>query len=436
MGVEALKKTENGTEHLVVISYDAFSEDNWEAASRLPNLAELINNGAYNTKLKSVYPTLTYVAHTTMVTGVNADKHGVLHNNPLQPFIPEEDQNWFWFRRDVKVPTIYDAAGKSGMKTAAILWPVTGKAAIKYNIPEIKAVRKENQALKVLKNGSPLFTLGMEMRFGKYRKGTQQPYLDDFTSRCASDTIRRRKPGLLMLHFIELDDAKHRFGTDSPEVGQAIMHMDRRIGEIMAAVREAGILKDTTFIVLGDHGQINTVYLVRLNKLFKEEGLIEDKGGSFEWRAYLQSAGGSAYLHIRQGDADAEKKALAVLEKCKEDDRYGIERLYSGADLRKQRIHPSVRYMLEAKAGYCFDDELEGPVIEAPDDHGQKRANHGYHPDKPDYRCALIVSGERIEKGPIPGEVDMTDIAPTMARILRLPFDHTDGRPLEEIFRN
>ena len=51
--------------HLVVISYDAFSEDNWEKASRLPNLSRLIKSGAFSTKLKSVYPTLTYVVHTS-----------------------------------------------------------------------------------------------------------------------------------------------------------------------------------------------------------------------------------------------------------------------------------------------------------------------------------------------------------------------------------
>jgi len=62
------KMSKGKAKHLVVISYDAFSEDNWEKASRLPNLSRLIKNGAFSTKLKSVYPTLTYVVHTTMMT--------------------------------------------------------------------------------------------------------------------------------------------------------------------------------------------------------------------------------------------------------------------------------------------------------------------------------------------------------------------------------
>src|SRR5450756_582145 len=93
--------------HLIVISYDAFSEENWERASQYPNLKQLIKNGAYSTKLSSVYPTLTYVVHTTMVTGVYPDQHGIIHNNHFEPFVKEKDLSWYWFRREIKTPTIY-----------------------------------------------------------------------------------------------------------------------------------------------------------------------------------------------------------------------------------------------------------------------------------------------------------------------------------------
>jgi hypothetical protein len=55
------------------------------------------------------------VVHTTIATGVHPDKHGIHHNNPLQPFVKEEDQRWFWFREAVKAPTIYDAVRKEGI---------------------------------------------------------------------------------------------------------------------------------------------------------------------------------------------------------------------------------------------------------------------------------------------------------------------------------
>lgn len=179
--------------HLIVISYDAFSEDQWEMASRFPNLSKLIKNGAHSNQLKSVYPTLTYVVHTTIATGVYPDKHGIHHNNPFQPFVKEKEQSWFWFRNAIKVPTIYDAAREHNMSTAGILWPVSGKSSIQYNIPEIRAINNENQALKVLKSGSPLYCIEMELKYGRLRKGIEQPYLDDFTTKCAMETIKRKK---------------------------------------------------------------------------------------------------------------------------------------------------------------------------------------------------------------------------------------------------
>jgi predicted AlkP superfamily pyrophosphatase or phosphodiesterase len=421
--------------HLIVISYDAFSEDNWAKARELPNLSQLIKNGAYSTQLKSVYPTLTYVVHTTMVTGVYPDKHGIYHNNPLQPFVSEKDQSWFWFKRDVKVPAVYDAVKKRGMKSAGILWPVTGKAEIRYNIPEIRAIKKENQALKILKNGSPFYSIGMEKKFGKLRKGIKQPYLDNFTTRCAIDTIKRKKPNLLLMHLIDLDDAKHEYGTDSPQIGEVILRMDKRIGDVVEVVRAAGMIDDTVFMVVGDHGQINVRYKVRLNQLLKEQGLIYEENHELRWRAYIQNAGGSAYLHLKENDYEAEQLALDVLRKAMTEDSYGIERLYNKEELKSLHAPSTASYMIEAKAGYCFSDGLKGAVVTDLEEQGIKYATHGFSPDKPDYKCNLVISGACINDNYQLGDIQMVDIAPTIAEILGVDFKSCDGRSLKEIFR-
>lgn len=102
--------------YVIVVSYDAFSKDNWESAASKPNLAKLIERGASTNLLKSVYPTLTYVIHSSYVTGVYPDRHGVFHNNPFQPFVPEDDQKWHWFRSDIQAPTVYEAARKKDLQ--------------------------------------------------------------------------------------------------------------------------------------------------------------------------------------------------------------------------------------------------------------------------------------------------------------------------------
>ena len=421
--------------HVIVISYDAFSEDNWEMAKSLPNLSKLIKNGAVSTKLRSVYPTLTYTVHTTIVTGVHSDKHGIFHNNPFQPFVEEKNQIWFWYQDAIKVPTLYDLAKKKGLSTAGLLWPVSGKSSIKYNLPEIHALKNENQSLKVLKGGSPLFCLGLELKYGRYRKGIQQPNLDDFTTLCTVDTIKTKKPNLLLIHLIDLDDAKHSFGTDSKEVKEAILRMDIRLGRIMDAIEDAGIKKDTTLFIIGDHSQINVKYKVALNNLLKEKGLIFEEKGEVKWRACLQSTGGAAYLHIKEGDLEAETVAYTVLKDAMQKGNYGIEHIYSREELDSLHVNKSINTMVEAKSGYSFVDTLKGPMIIDLEEKDIKYATHGYSPDKENYKCVFVASGPLIKENYFLEDIEMVDIAPTIGKILGIEPKNCDGRVLDEIFR-
>jgi predicted AlkP superfamily pyrophosphatase or phosphodiesterase len=427
-----LKRNSGTQKYLIVISYDAFSKDNWELASSLPNLSELLRHGAFSNQLTSVYPSLTYVAHSTMVTGVYPDKHGVFHNNPFQPFVDESEQHWFWYRKDIKVPTIYDVVKAHGMKSAGILWPVTGKASITYNMPEIRAIGHENQAWKILKNGSPIYSLAMELKYGRYRKGISQPYLDDFSTFCAVDTIKRKKPNLLLLHLIDLDDAKHEAGTDSQEAREAVIRMDQRLGELMKAVREAGIYDQTVFLVIGDHSQMDVKYKVRLNMLLQDHKLIYQENGSWKWRAYFQSASGSAYLHVKENDLEAETIALELLKGAQA--QYGIEAVFEKEELKTFHVSEEHRYMIEAKPGFCFADGLKGSVVQDLHEKKQRYATHGYSPNKPEYLSNVLIAGAGIKSEIDIGPIRMIDIAPTLAKILGIDFPDCDGRALHEIF--
>jgi len=434
MKSDDMHNAQKTVQHVIVISYDAFSQDNWQLASSLPNLSKLIENGAYSSSLKSVYPTLTYVVHATMMTGVYPNKHGVAHNNPLQPFVAEKNQEWNWYRRDIKVPTIYDLVENNGMTSVGLLWPVTGKAKIRYNLPEMAAINNENQALKVLKNGNPWFVIGLELKYGKLRNGIKQPNLDNFTTACAVHTIKNKKPNLLLMHLIELDDTKHKYGTKGSNVEDSIRRMDKRIGDIFESVEDAGLKDSTVFIVIGDHGQLDVKYKIHFNKIFKDIGLIYEEDGRLIWRAYLQSAGGSAYLHIRDDDKEAERIAVSIINKAIEENKIGIERLLYRDELDNLHIDSSVNYMVEAKVGYSFDDDLDGPLVEDLAEKNILNANHGYLPDKNNYRCNIVISGPIIKNNYELGDINMVDIAPTIAKILGLELKDSDGRVVDEIF--
>lgn len=425
------------SKYCIVISYDAFSKDNWGLACKQPVLSELLTRGASTTDVKSVFPTLTYVIHSSYVTGAYPDKHGVFHNNPFQPFVSEQDQDWHWYRRDIKLPTVYEVARAANLTTAAILWPVTGKASIHYNIPEMKAVRGENQAMKILKNGSKWYTLQMELKYGKIRKGIEQPFLDDFITAVAVDTITSKMPNLLLMHLIDLDDAKHVGGTKGIHIDQVTMRMDHRLSEIVQAVKDAGIYEDTTFIIVGDHGQLDVQYKMYVNRLLYDNGLIYKKENEWVWRAYVQGGGGAAYLHVQPGDEEAGKLAIALIKNAMDENILGISSIYTKETIGSTHAYmpETVQYILDAKVGYAFEDAVEEELVVDIHAKGEVYATHGYSPEKPNYTSNLVISGANVKKNFAIGEVNVVDIGPTIAHILGIPFEAPDGRALTEVFK-
>lgn len=187
-------------------------------------------------------------------------------------------------------------------------------------------------------------------------------------------------------------------------------------------------------MVLGDHGQFNVRYKVHLNNLLQEKGLIYEDNGEMKWRAYFQCGGGAAYLHIKEGDEEAEQLALAVIQEYMNDDASGIEEMYTREQLNQLHVGPSAKYMLEARRGYCFDESMDEPTIVDLNKQGIKYATHGYSPNKEDYRCNLVISGNKVKSDFPIGDLEMVDIAPTMAKILGIDFKPCDGRVLDEIF--
>ncbi|NLB43436.1 MAG: alkaline phosphatase family protein, partial [Clostridiales bacterium] len=192
---------------------------------------------------------------------------------------------------------------------------------------------------------------------------------------------------------------------------------------------------DTIFIVLGDHGQFNVDYNVHLNNLLRDAGLIYDDNGKWNWKAYLQTTGGNAYLHIKDDDKAAEKLTLQVLEKAMQDDCYGIEAIYGRKKLDELHASRELKYVVEAKPGYHFHDDLHETTVENYLKMGKKYATHGFSPDKPGYRCILLVSGPNIKKNHPISSVEMVDIAPTISRILGMDFYPCDGKALDEILK-
>lgn len=421
------------TDHLIVISFDCLSSLDFPLLKALPNFQKLLRNGSYCKNVQTIYPSVTYPCHATIVTGKLPKNHGIINNTLLQPGKVSPD--WYWYRRDIQGTTLYDEAKQKGMSTAALLWPVTAKANIDYNMPEIFANRRWHHQIPVsLMNGSSLYQLEMNKKFGHIRKGLSQPELDDFVLETAVETIRIKKPNLMLIHFTDLDTKRHETGFSSKEAISAIKRHDQRLGRIMDALQLAGIFQQSTIIALGDHSALDESKVIKPNVLFREQGFLQvgKNNQVLHWKAYCKSCDGSAYIYIKDHDQETLTRVRELL------DRSEIEAIWSSKEASQFGADPNCSLMIEAARGYYFHESLEGAFIDEvteKDVESKKytKACHGYSPEKSDYNTLFIASGNGIRTGQALTSMRLIDEGPTLARLLGLDLGAVDGRVLEEL---
>lgn len=428
------------TDHLIVISFDCLSSLDFPTIQELPHFQELLKHRSYCKNVETIYPSVTYPCHATIVTGKYPNRHGVINNTLLQPGNLSPD--WYWYRHYVKGTTLYDEAKKAKLTTAALLWPVTAKAKIDYNMPEIFANRPwQNQIAISLSSGSPLYQLDMNRRFGHIRKGLSQPELDDFVLESTVQTIQSKKPNLLLVHFTDLDTQRHHNGFSSEQTHAALRRHDNRLGRIIQALKQSGIYENSTIIALGDHSALDESKAIKLNVLLRKKGLMEiDKRGKVtDWKAYCKSCDGSAYLYVKDMNDQETKSILQkLLYDLTKDKKNGIEQVLTKEELREKGADSDAYLMVEALQDYYFTEGLYGDFIDSitAEDVETKKytwASHGYSPDKNNYTTVLIASGKGIRSSAVIPSMHLVDEGPTFAKLLGLDLGDTDGKVIQEL---
>jgi predicted AlkP superfamily pyrophosphatase or phosphodiesterase len=119
----AVRVTAAPAEHVILVSIDGWAHHYFEdPRCHMPAVKKLAAEGVRAKRMECSFPTVTWTNHTTLVTGVNPGKHGVLSNDywgraewKKIPLIPDPIFNK---EEIVKTPTIYDVVKQAGMTTA------------------------------------------------------------------------------------------------------------------------------------------------------------------------------------------------------------------------------------------------------------------------------------------------------------------------------
>jgi predicted AlkP superfamily pyrophosphatase or phosphodiesterase len=403
---------------LVVISVDGLRHDYLAQKDRAPSLHRLMTEGAAAKSLRSVWPSVTYPAHTTLVTGVPPLRHGIFNNVVFDPF-EKNDHGWYWYASDIRVPTLWDAARDAGMEVGSVYWPVTVGADIRYNVPQIWR-SKTDEDDKLL---AALSTHGILPK-------DKPPPAEHRTDRERTDTalsiMRTKHPRLMFVYLTDLDTEQHEHGPFSPDALRTLRAIDTLVEELVTTA--ATEYPKLTVALVSDHGFADVTKDVRPNVALRQKGLLSVASGKVQsYRAVTWKAGGTAAIMPRDPDDEKTRRAVRDLfTTLAKDPANGIANIMDGRTLEGLGGLPSAIVMLEARRGYMFTDAVEPPFVTP----SKYRGNHGYSPDMPEMRATFFLWGDGVTRGVDLGEVDMIDVAPTLATLLGLQLTRAEGKVL------
>jgi hypothetical protein len=192
---------------VVIISIDGLRPDAILPAPML-NLVSLMQSGAFTLGAQTVFPSVTLVAHSSMLGGMCPSKHGVDWND----YLPE---------RGYALGTdLFDIAHAAGLRTDMY-------------------VGKE-----------------------KMRQITEPSSLDKFVYVNDRDLVLMERLiaefpqdfGILFIHLVLTDGMGHVYGWLSPEQLSVIRRADEALGLLLAELDARNLRGETLIIISSDHG--------------------------------------------------------------------------------------------------------------------------------------------------------------------------------------
>lgn len=424
---------------LIVVSADAMVTEDLELFTTLEGYRRYLQGGCMIKNVRSIYPTVTYPCHTTMMTGNYPDKHGVTSNFKL--ILDEKPTPWNWFADVVRTKDIFTACKEAGLTTATVSWPVTGcHKDIDYKIPEI--IPKPDEALEdaFRRVGCDEDMLAIIRRNSHIMAVSRHPDIDEFIIACACDILREKQPDVILIHPADIDAARHRYGVFNEKVDEAIRATDRYIQKLMAVQEELGLAGQTNLVLTSDHGQLPISRIINLNVMLADYGFlhVDGSGRVTDWKAYCLSNGLSALLYLKNpADEVTYNSVFRLLCWMRDEGIYGIGEVYTRQEAQ-ERFHlgGDFSFVIESDDYTSFGEGVVRPLAEpfGDKDYRYGRASHGYLPDKGPQPVFLAKGPDFAEHVTLDGG-RLIDEAPTYAAVCGVSLPDTDGVPIREILK-
>jgi predicted AlkP superfamily phosphohydrolase/phosphomutase len=267
------------------------------AAGELPNLARLCDRGARGVLRSTTHP-LTPHAWATIVSGVNAGRHGIWD-------FTERDETGYQLRlvngSFRRAPAVWDHLRRSGRRAGIVNVPFTWPA------PEVDGFAVAGFDAAAREQGLTYpeeLRDELRQRFGSLELDNKFPLTDgrldlDLVRRAAAQKVEivtwlaeRYEPELLFVVFMAADHIHHLCWTDweadgpASPVGEVYRILDEATGALAGLAGDDG-----NVLVLSDHGAGPLNGVVNLNAWLAAEGFLAyATGGGVAGRKLLGEA--------------------------------------------------------------------------------------------------------------------------------------------------
>ena len=430
---------------VLVISIDGLGYQAFQAFRHHAPVLDALAKQGWLGSAETIFPSMTWPSHASLVTGCRPSKHGIIGNRVLLRSTGKvQHASTVRYADAFKVQTLFDLAHAQGLRSAAIFWPSTREAsAITFNIPEVYGQRKFDRWsskawLRALsKAGLPTH------RLGKFSE--DQMFLQDtFARDAAIELMRSDPPELMMVHFLSVDSLGHSFGPSSRPYRWGLELVDRYVGDLLAALKKHGIHSETSVFIVSDHGFLTIRQRFDADKLLHRAGYIKSLRALSRGPLHTVSNGHALYVYFPKGaDAQMRRKVAQLFGKQAAIERVYFPRDYHRLSLPKPKGQPSAPDLIVlSRPDTVFGRIKKGEAILA-----SKGVSgmHGYSPTHPEMRSLFIAAGPKFVQQEVaqnaavrPNDVwllENIDMAPTIARLLGLKFNAPiDGHALNELF--
>jgi len=430
-GVDIQFKTDANAQPVLLISIDGMRTDYlWKASQYgivIPNLQMLINEGTLAKGAYSVFPSLTFASHTSMITGVNPAIHGIYTNNILDPYNDDGDRNFFY--SGIQVPTIFDIAAQAGFTLIGVDWPVTvGANPFKFIYPGNDDSPNDADEAKflyatmrgpfqnIIKSWKDLFSVSDQQR-----------------GDMAIAFIEAAKPTLSAVHYNNLDEMEHIYGYMSNQAIAQLEKIDSYIGELLDALQQMGTYQNTTIIVVSDHGFVNTTEVAMFPaSLLSSLGLIGSNYG-LDWLTFPLCSGGLCAIYINpQAPPNVTEQVDGMVTLLADNPIYKIRQVYNAEQIKLYEMFAGAYVVLECGYNFSMTEGMSPTILKS---HYGSRGQHGYSPLRPEMYASFLIKGPNINSGKKIGMVSLIDVAPTIAYILGLNMTNIEGSVVKEAFK-